>query len=107
MAGLISHMQANYADPNISLDSLSQTFGLSNRYISNLIHEATGMPYKDYLTELRMRRARELLAEGGRTVTEVSAMVGYASLASFIKMFRRVTGSAPARFARESGQIHP
>jgi AraC-like DNA-binding protein len=58
----------------------------------------------DFLTRLRMDRARQMLASD-RTVTEVCFEIGYESLGSFSSKFRRHFGCSPAQFQREVRRI--
>jgi AraC-like DNA-binding protein len=53
-----------------------------------------------YLTELRMQRARQLLQETSLPLYEVSNRVGYESEMAFAKTFKRITGTTPARFRK-------
>lgn len=53
------------------------------------------MPFKTYLTEVRVEKARELLRDPTRNVSEVAYAVGYASENRFRIAFKRVTGLSP------------
>lgn len=55
----------------------------------------------EYLTRLRLERARELLTISGRSVTEICFDVGFSSLGSFSTLFRRQVGLSPAQYRRE------
>jgi AraC-like DNA-binding protein len=55
----------------------------------------------DFLTRIRMERARRLLAIGTMTVTEVCMEVGYSSLGSFSSRFQAVVGRAPSDYQRQ------
>lgn len=103
-AELVAYIQSAHADPNMSLDLLSDHFGLSNRYISTIIKEETGQSYKDYLTNLRIQKAQALLLQEGVSVTEACERVGYTHLPHFIKTFKRITGYTPSAFGSAHGQ---
>jgi AraC-like DNA-binding protein len=100
---VLRYVLEHYTDRDLSLDKLSDAFKLSNRYISSMIREATGLSYMDFLTGVRIRKAGELLHGGEHTVTEVCFAVGYVSLPHFTKTFKRVTGYTPSQFAGELG----
>lgn len=94
---LLSFINDNFHDPDMSLDLLSSKYKLSTRYISNIIKDGTGLSYKEYLTNLRIQKAQELLLTQDMTVTDVCESVGYIHLSHFIKTFKSVTGFTPSR----------
>ena len=100
---VLRYVMEHYTDSSLSLDRLSEVFKLSNRYLSSMIREATGLSYVEFLTGVRIRKAGELLRDGSRTVTEVCSAVGYANLPHFTKTFKRVTGVTPSQFTGEPG----
>jgi len=99
---LVAYVDRHFAEPDLTLDRLAAQFKLSNRYISQLFKDATGQPFKNYLTMLRIARAQELLRTANLTVTEVSLRVGYSHLPHFIKMFKSITGYTPSNYANKS-----
>jgi AraC-like DNA-binding protein len=98
----LAYISDNYMDKDMSLEKLAEHFGYSNRFVSRLIKDETGRSYKDYLIELRIQKARELLLEDGITVTEVCERVGFAYLPHFIQTFRRITGFTPGKYAESA-----
>ncbi|WP_231571138.1 helix-turn-helix domain-containing protein [Gordoniibacillus kamchatkensis] len=95
------YMEQSFANPNLSLDYLSEKFGINGKYLSKLFKEETGEKFVDYLIELRIRHARKLLAESGRSVQEVAEEVGYASAISFSRVFKKVTGVSPGDYREQ------
>jgi AraC-like DNA-binding protein len=77
---------------------------LSEFHFHRLFRMHFGETPHDFLTRLRMARARQLLASE-RTVTEVCFEVGYESLGSFSSKFRAQFGRSPAAFQREVRRI--
>jgi AraC-like DNA-binding protein len=104
---LVEYLNEHYANPDMSLDLLSERFHITNRYISDMIREATGRSYKDYLTDLRVRKACGILSGESLSVTETCARVGYMHLPNFIRTFKRVTGETPSQYASSHGTITP
>jgi AraC-like DNA-binding protein len=77
---------------------------LSEFHFHRLFRNAFGETPHDFLTRLRMARARQMLASE-RTVTEVCFEVGYESLGSFSSKFRAQFGRSPVAFQRETRRI--
>ena len=62
-----------------------------------------GMSPLEYLTLLRVERAKELLSSTALTIREISAQVGYYDPGSFIRRFKQVTGETPLQYRRGRG----
>jgi AraC-like DNA-binding protein len=79
-----------------SLDELARTAHCSSRTLARLFVRETGMSLGTWRQQLRLRIARERLAEG-LSVTQVAFDLGYDSVASFSTMFRKACGVPPSR----------
>jgi AraC-like DNA-binding protein len=91
---------AHHAEP-LLLAQLARRAGLSPFHFLRLYRRAFGVTPHEEQTRFRLERARELLARGEASVTEVCLDVGYESLGSFSTLFARRTGRSPARYRRE------
>ncbi|MEE1941267.1 substrate-binding domain-containing protein [Streptomyces sp. TRM 70361] len=74
---------------------VARAAGVSEDHLSRLFHRELGLPLWDYLTRLRVRRAKERLRHSGDSVQAVARAVGFHDRAYFSRVFRRVTGVAP------------
>ena len=84
----------------VSLKSMAAAAGLEPRTLVRRFANATSMTPMEYCRAVRIARARELL-EGGNTPQKVIAQsLGYSDVASFARVFRKATGSAPGAEAR-------
>lgn len=85
--------------PNeISLESISSHVNISPRYFSKLFKEETGTNFIDYLTNLRMNRAKELMTGTDKSIKEICYAVGYADPNYFSRLFKKQTGLSPTEF---------
>jgi AraC-like DNA-binding protein len=82
----------------VSLASLSQQIGLSERQVSRLFREEFGTTFREHLARLRLERAKRLLAATDLPVIEVAGHTGWSSLAHFNAVFRRRVGLTPSAF---------
>ena len=90
-------------DPNLSLDSLSDRFGLNGKYLSKLFKEEFGMKFIDYVIGLRMEHAKSLLSDTDMPVQEIAEKLGYTSAIAFARTFRRAVGSSPSDYRKNFG----
>lgn len=96
---IVEYIQVNSGNPDLNLSDISLHFGLSNDYISAMVKNITGLAFKEYLTDLRMRHACAMLIDRrDMTVTEISEAVGYRKPSNFIKKFKEVYGVTPSQY---------
>lgn len=89
-------LHAGY-DRDIRLDDLAHETGRSRFQVNRAFQAATGMPPHRYLTNIRLERARTLLAAGD-SPAEVAAAVGFADQSHLIRRFKAAYGVTPGRF---------
>lgn len=101
----ISYMKENY-DKELSLENIADRYFLNPTYFSRLFKQYTGTTFTDYLIELRIGKARELLLLGKYKVYEVSQKVGYKSEKYFFRVFKQYTGSSPVEYYKNKVLTH-
>jgi AraC family transcriptional regulator len=89
---------------DLSLEEIASAAYLSEYHFARLFKQITGATPHLYLANLRLERARTLLAETPFPIIQVAAMVGYQSPSHFTKMFKSVTGLTPRAY-RESASV--
>ncbi|MBI1839582.1 MAG: helix-turn-helix transcriptional regulator [Verrucomicrobia bacterium] len=94
---VIALLRAHLAEP-LSLTEVARRVGCSQFYLSRTFTQATGMTISQYLRQLRMERAAELLRSGKFNVTEAALEVGYNSLSHFSHTFRLTFGCCPGLY---------
>lgn len=94
------YINCNYAEP-ISLKQIADSLFISQSYLSSLFKSVTGIHFNEYLTMVRIEKAKELLQYSGYRVYEVCELVGYRDKKYFTALFRRYTGVLPKDWARE------
>lgn len=82
----------------ISLEMVANNIYVSPVYLSRLFKEQTNQNFSDYVTQLRMQQAMELLKNPALKVYEVSEKVGYRSLKYFYKIFKQYIGVTPTEY---------
>jgi AraC-like DNA-binding protein len=87
----------------ISFDELAQMTNCTSRHLSRIFNDVVGMSFRDKRAEIRLARARELLATSQSKVVEVAMESGYKSLSLFNLMFTRRFGISPGRWRKKNG----
>lgn len=93
----IQIINENYKS-QIQLSSLASEIGISEAYLSRLFSEYIHKSFIDYLTELRISKAQELLLSKKISIKEVSFEVGYQDPNYFSKIFKKIMGCSPKDF---------
>jgi AraC-like DNA-binding protein len=84
----------------VAQSEVARAVGLSSGGFSRFFAAHFGKPFVKYLAELRVRRARELLAMEDLPVSEVASASGYSNLSSFNRQFARLEGMTPSEYRR-------
>ncbi len=98
----MDYIGRHYGMP-IGLDCLAKVAGVSASRLSHLIKSHTGRTYLQALYEVRVRHAQHLLKHTSKSCTEIAYEVGFGDQSYFIKHFKRLTGTTPARYRRGGG----
>jgi AraC-like DNA-binding protein len=99
-------LKKNLAEPP-PLEELGRKIGCSHFYLSRIFSAQTGKTITQYLRQLRMERAAELLRAGEFNVTEVALEVGYSSLSHFSAAFHETFGCCPGLYPLKTPAQHP
>jgi len=99
ISDIIRYINNNY-DHNLSLISLSEKFNISPYYLSRVFKEITGFSYTEYISILRIKKAKELLMKTQLNVTEIAKMIGYNNINQFGRIFKNMTGIPPTAFRK-------
>lgn len=91
----------NHHDEEVTLEKLAQDQYVSPTYLSKIFKESTGMGPINYLINIRLNRAKELLKKENLTVKEIAAMVGYQDAFHFSKSFKKHFGIAPSNLVNQ------
>jgi AraC family transcriptional regulator len=94
---VVGYMKIHSTDP-VDLNTLARVGAISKYHLVRVFEEITGTTPHHFLACLRIQSAKELLANPCASVTDVCMTVGYSSLGSFSKAFRRLVGLSPKDF---------
>lgn len=95
----VDYINNNYHLP-ITLQKVARIVGISEAYFSTLFKKEIGLSFTDYLTELRMKKAKQLLEDPAIYIYEVGEYVGYSDPNYFGKVFKKYTGLSPEAYRK-------
>ncbi|WP_308636214.1 response regulator [Paenibacillus silvisoli] len=96
-AAVIDYVNTNYHQ-NVSLQMLADEFYMNRNYISQLFIKHVSQSFTDYLAELRVRHACELLKNSNLPIHRVGERVGYHDAYYFSKIFKKIVGKTPREY---------
>ena len=97
VSAVLEYMRAHLSEP-LTVADLADLVSLSPSAFAHLFRDVTGRSPYQFLKEMRLDRARELLVDGNLTVARISKEVGYGSVSHFISEFRGRFGVTPRAY---------
>lgn len=94
---IIKYLQERYRE-EIVFQDMAKEIGISYSYMRKIVFEMTGQSLIDYLNQLRIEKAKELLLDTGLTIAQIALDVGYFNVQSFNRFFRKFEGMPPSSY---------
>lgn len=96
------YIDQHYMDSTLSLNEVAGRVSLSPSHFSTVFSQETGQTFKEYLTEVRIQRAKELLRSTTLRSLEISYQIGYSDPHYFSYVFRKHTGLSPKEYRQQA-----
>jgi AraC-like DNA-binding protein/ligand-binding sensor protein len=90
---------------DLSLGMVAKAVNTSSYYFCKLFKKATGLTFTEYLSRVRIERAKNLLLNPNARVSEVAFDTGFQSLTHFNRVFRRIVGESPTEYRRRISMV--
>ena len=100
------YIDNNYADTELSLKKIADIFAYTDKYLSHIFKEGTGMNFSEYLTRLRIQRAIDLIGKGALDVSKIAYESGYHDSVYFSKVFKRYMQKTPNEYIKAQNGKH-
>jgi len=94
----LEYIHLNYDDPELDIEQIAAAIQISPKYLSLIFREETGTQIHKYLNHVRIEAAKKLAVLGTMNVTEIADAVGYRSIHTFSKIFKKTTGLSPSSY---------
>ena len=79
----------------ITLEEVAASVYMSSNYFSSYFRRVANISFSDYVTRLRVNRAREMLRENGANVTEIAMECGFNNISNFYRLYKKHMGKTP------------
>lgn len=93
-------IEDNYSE-EISLEQVARVVNTSTFYFCKIFKKATGLTFTEYLTTIRIERAKEMLLSPHIRISEAAFAVGFQSLSQFNRAFKKIIGSSPTEYRQK------
>lgn len=97
----VNYVTLNFTN-SFSLEDVANKLGVSAPYLSRLFKHKLGKNFIDYITELRIQYAKELLCKKDKSIKEITFMVGYNSQTYFCKVFKKAVGVSASQYMNQT-----
>ncbi len=93
----LAYLNDNYTF-DISRENFAESIGLNHDYLGRLFIQLKGVKMSDYINELRVKKAAEMLSGSSKNVTDIAFAVGFESLSTFYRVFQKVMNESPNEY---------
>ena len=87
-----------HSDDELSLTKVAKFSNISGNHLSEKFKEVTGINFVDYISRVRVGKARDLLQNSDLRISEIAFAVGFQSLSQFNRVFKKLTRKSPTQF---------
>jgi len=93
-----NYIDSNYSDIDLTLSSTADHLGISPSYLSRLFSNAYEVRFTQYLNNIRVDHAKELLSDESKLIKDIAAEVGFGTTQNFLRVFKAKTGISPGEY---------
>lgn len=94
------YIDEHYHHP-LTLEEVAEYVGISPCYFSKLFKDRFGMTFIDYVTDVRIARAKKEMADPNKSLKEICFLVGYNDPNYFSRVFKKHTGMSPSEYRKK------
>lgn len=98
LSSIIHYIETHISDSTISNQWLAQKMGISEGYLRKLFISHLGITPKQYILDLRIKTAGQLLLDTSNSITEISELCGFSSVYHFCRIFKQKTSFTPTEY---------
>jgi len=104
LLSVIHYIEENLS-ASIKLESLAKKANSSKYHFCRIFKRNAGASPMQFVTNMRIERAKDLLRSNGNTISAVAYKVGFKDLSNFTRQFKKITGTTPMRYKNSDGHV--
>lgn len=104
VAKIVTLTHENFSDPNLSITAIAQKLGYDAKYLSSVFKKRKGVPFTQYLRQLRLKHAVFLMEQGLVSVKNIALLSGFSDALYFSKLFTQSEGISPKAYIQKVSQ---
>ena len=101
VSAAVAYMESHIADAAVDNDTIAQALKISEVYLRKLFKKHLHTTPKQYMLDLRIQKAKQLLTDSPYTVTATAEECGFSSVYHFSRKFKEMVGVSPSRYAEK------
>jgi YesN/AraC family two-component response regulator len=90
-------------DPSLSLTSIADRFKITPQYVSMVFKRQKSENIKDFISKVKLDKAKELLTDSSMTMADIAQKLGYANELGVFRLFKKYEGITPGAYKKNSG----
>ena len=102
MDKLMAYIEKRISDENLKIDDMADAVGLGRTVFYGKVKELLGVSPSDFLKQIRMQRAEQLISKSKMNFSEIAYSVGFTDPKYFTKCFKKMTGKTPSEYRTEN-----
>jgi AraC-like DNA-binding protein len=91
-------INAHYQEPELTVEQVGHGAGITPVRVTGILQQKVNMTFKQYLNEIRITAAKQLLVKSDRSITEIAFAVGYNNIPHFNRVFKENAGKSPGEY---------
>ncbi len=97
---IVDYVDTHYRESTLTLRSVANMFSYTEKYLSRFFKAKMGMGFNEYVNALRLQTARQMIADGAASVSEIATSCGFNDSLYFSKFFKKRTGYSPREYIK-------
>ena len=98
----VRYINKNYKQPNLTNETISKECNISEVYLRKLFNKHLKTTPKQYISEIRLQKAKQLLSDGVLKINSISEECGFTSSYNFCRFFKEKTGLTPTEYMKQN-----
>lgn len=99
---IVDYVDTHYREKELSLKKVAKIFAYTEKYLSHFFKSKMGTGFNEYVNNLRLQNALNLIDEGNKSVTEIASKCGFSDPLYFSKCFKRKMGKSPTEYIKNN-----